>query len=531
MHTRFVAVAVLLGGLTASAVATPQTDDKKLRAAVEGVKKLDHTNGRHFMALDQILETPAYRPFLLPVLTEMVQNHPDAEVRGLAASALLQYGWAHPNDEAEVAKGLAKGLDDAEASLRRQAALLLAAHGRTGTKLLLAQRAHKDATVRIIANCTFVQNGGDIGEAVKEVLAGLDHADNEVVDWTLRTVRELKAAGQSFAPKLLEVARSDKAAYLRVSALELLWATQLPAEQVAPVLTELLKDKTLRLTAAGLLGSYGAASKGAVAALKGMLEDSDPVVRLTAGNALFKITGVRHEKQYDAATQEKMLRKKLEELKTADESQRSEHALLINNTPEWKAVLDAVVCDVVVNHKDSEVRELAAQILWPRTAHLKDRLADVEKALDDDSAVVRGLIGYMLLGGDAGLLVLARHGESRHDDVRTLAAVATVRLNGDAAKALSVLVAGLQCRSAMVRRLAAEAVGDMGPHAAKAVPALLAQLKDTDGWVVATVMGALAAIGPEAREAIPTLEAFLQHDDPGLRLAAQRALNRINGDA
>lgn len=79
-----------------------------------------------------------------------------------------------------------------------------------------------------------------------------------------------------------------------------------------------------------------------------------------------------------------------------------------------------------------------------------------------------------------------------------------------------------------VRRNAAEALAEIGPEARAAVPALVGVLRQRGDYYLDPYFRALGRIGPDASDAIPALKEILQDGNPGARLAAARALAKID---
>ena len=248
-------------------------------------------------------------------------------------------------------------------------------------------------------------------------------------------------------------------------------------------------DPKVRYRAAHTLAELGPLAKFALPELRELLEDQNPMVRLKAAEALWKI---------DKTPSATLMPVLLQALKDKDHGVRAD-------APRVIALLGA-----------------KAKLAIPALVNaLKDKEFDVKlaaiTALGDLGPVAKESAGPLLdMTKDDAFLLL-----------NPFVGAALSNLGDGALPTLTKAIASKSDRA----RLAVYALGSMGPRAAVAAPELAQALQQDDPAVRALAARALGKIGPDAKSSLPQLEKILIDPVAAVRIEAALATWLITGQA
>ncbi|MHC4399851.1 MAG: HEAT repeat domain-containing protein [Planctomycetota bacterium] len=418
-------------------------------------------------------------------------GHPEAEVRCLAAKALVRIG-----PDAKLANAaLIRCLEDDDPAVRVRAAFAL-----------WTIDGQLDRAMPVLIDGL----KGEAGWAAADLIARLGPAAKDAVP----ALVEIARAGDSRAihalvrigPEAEETVPAILQALVMYAAVggvpgetyDALWRIGKPA---LPALVQTLQHpkERVRQVAAEILGNMRSQADAAIPALIEALTDESNVVREAAREALEDI------------------------------------AMPWGPTPD---VLEAV--------DNNENRRLAvAALLGVEAAEVKKRLLDEARTilaehidrLDDSDGMTRAWAAGALgpLGPLAAPALPKLRKMLRDEDVhaRIEAAAALWQITGDSDAALPVLIEELNDPYEDVRRGAAHALSSMGPDAETAAPALLRLLQDDQPHVRIAAAEALWKVSPGHDAVVPALtglldEGVFQYNDPS---AAALALAEIGSPA
>ena len=248
-------------------------------------------------------------------------------------------------------------------------------------------------------------------------------------------------------------------------------------------------DPKVRYRAAHTLAELGPLAKFALPELREMLEDKNPMVRLKAAEALWKI---------DKTPSATLMPVLLQALKDKDHGVRSE-------APRVIALLGAKAKPAVPALVEA----------------LKDKEFDVKLA----AITALGDLGPVAKESAGALLDLTNDKEFFLLDPFVGAALSNL---GDGA--VPTLAQAVMSKSVDRVRLAAYALGSMGPRAVLATPELVLALRDKEAAIRAPAARALGKIGPDATSTVPRLEKALADPIAVVRIEAALAIWLITGE-
>jgi len=302
-----------------------------------------------------------------------------------------------------------------------------------------------------------------------------------------------------------------------------------PDDASFKLVADLLADAPeVRSPVARFLAEAGPKAAAAAPALRKAMEDPEPLVRLDAAVALWRI-----------ARDEKALPVALAVLDDPTPATRFTAALEIGHrfASEGKAAVPALRALLWDDAQD--VRTEAASALGRIGPAAKDAVPALVALLADDdreelhsaASEALGLIGPAAREAVPTLKRRLEHGDAY---VRACAGLALWHIAEDAAGE-KALAAVLDDRNYRARITAAEALARMGNHP-RAVPVLLQALQPAgfhDGGQGANreymAARALGRLGTKAKAALPALRALLDREDVDLRDEAATAVRRIEG--
>lgn len=220
-----------------------------------------------------------------PALLSLVQDD-FSFVEPLVVSALGNMGPG-------VVPALLKGLDDASVARRRAAAealTLLGPQAREALPGLLRALADKDASVRSQSARALGSLGDEAGTAVARLKECLQDRDTAVRVSVALALWQITAKADHL--DVLTAALADALRYVRIDALQALGAIGPAAKDTSGAVRPLLADKEsqVRQAAAQALGKIGPASNSGKD-LEMLFKDEEPLVRLSAGLAHWRVTG------------------------------------------------------------------------------------------------------------------------------------------------------------------------------------------------------------------------------------------------
>jgi len=237
----------------------------------------------------------------VPLLIRALSNT-DTEVRRQAVSTLAEMA-----DEAVSAiPSLLPLLKDADKRVREEAGFALAQiiFSRAGTDSLPAvlSSIRQDEQTKKVFTAMMRLRGIDVsGDTGKKFIAaakaliprfmrGLKSSNSSTRERAIDELRRLGPYAKQTLPDLRGLLDSEDLV-IRFHAAAAVLAINAPGKNSLSILVRALKhpDESFRTTAARLLGEVGPAAGDAVGPLRAAFQDSDPLVRLTAVEALTKI--------------------------------------------------------------------------------------------------------------------------------------------------------------------------------------------------------------------------------------------------
>lgn len=335
---------------------------------------------------------------------------------------------------------------------------------------------------------------------VPELLADLADRDPRKADEAAGDLARLGPLARPALPELRRLAE-DRRLLVRRRAVHVLWAVDAPA--VVEGLRD--PKPHVRRAAGRIIGLNGPAAAATVPVLREMLGDADPRVRLRAAAALWHVErrpeaavvaaalrdpsgGVRQEaagllRTFGRASRpaERDLLRALLDAK-AGVRVRAAAALAL-----WNAKAALPVLLESLDDPKIAIRRIAVASLGGITPVGRPALLGLIRAVDDKEVIVRrdAVAALARLGPAAREAVPALKRAFKADDVilRMRAGHALWRVDGRAEAALAALEPLLRGGNAYARSAGARLLGDMGPDAAPAAAALREALRDRE-WMV-----------------------------------------------
>lgn len=321
-------------------------------------------------------------------------------------------------------------------------------------------------------------------------------------------------------------------------------------EEAVPALIEGLSDKStmVRCWSAIILGKIGPKAKKSIPALIKTLKDPNSSARSNSAQAIGRID----------PKAESAIPALIECLKDADDYLREELSktlLLFDEKP-----VPGLVKLLKGSDKTQVINAIKTlgELGWRSSEAVPLLIKNLKReSVDYRNAAARAL-GQIGPGAASAIPHLTAAFEQPHQADFEIVARA---LAGIGEKAVPALVEGLDSQDMFVQKFSAAALSVMGPKAKTAIPALVKILKNgkVKSYVqdavcialskigvdaVVPVMsalvneraitrrraaGVLGDIGPKARRASFALKRALKDKDSGVRFAAKRALEQING--
>lgn len=509
----------------------------------------------------------------LPALIELVEaRDSDPESAAQAAAALEVMGRA----ALPAIPVLVQALSSKHEQVVVHAAGALGAIGRGGLgtaeiapggdaivpelKRLLS---HKSSLIRAHAASSLGDVGPDAADAVSDLTAALEDADEGVRRESAEALGKIGPAAKSAIPALLGALGDARNSVTMHAA----WALGRMGTDAVPQLVGTLQDSKRRYATVVILGGLGQAAEPAVGPLTAIL--SEPNLGTDLGREVILALAHIGHPAHDAAP---ALLKILED----DDSPLRASAVWalarIDDRDAREKVLRFLI-KVLPQRDDSELSVVApmALVMLARDndALLKIALPRVEDLLAHESAQVKSEAAAALagLGEKAAVAVPSLEAGLADPDpsmrIAFLAALAAI--GPESAAALATIDKLLSDPVPAVRYAAIHAIGKMGPAARAIAPRLMINLKERDeflqfvsAWALAHVDGkrknlaalcvaplvhslqhhdahvrteaatALSLLGPNAKSAVPALEAIANDPDEAVRKAVADALKRID---
>ncbi len=208
--------------------------------------------------------------------------------------------------------------------------------------------------------------------------------------------------------------------------------------------------------------------------------------------------------------------------------------------PEARGAVDSLV--IALSDENRWVRWYAIEALGnlgsggaPGVDPLVKLLSHEDYGTRQRAATALGQIGPAAKAAAPALKRLSNN--DRHRSVRTEAAKALAQVDLDAIAHESARRASGKVRE-LIEQLrdgdeheaasAAKRLGDMGYNAKESIPALTQALSHNNKWVREAAADALGDMGRRADSALPALKR-LSNDEPEVRLAAEKAIDKIEG--
>jgi HEAT repeat protein len=424
--------------------------------------------------------------------------------------------------------------------------------------VLIAGLQDKEFFVRVSACYGLMAIGPDGRDAVPALLKALRDKEPGVRANALAALEEFRLDAEAL-PALKQAALADDA-FIRGKAIELRWRLDHDTRTAVAALTEMLKGKTARVMAAGVLGRMGEEAKDAALALTGALGDPQPPVRVKVAASLAQIGPAAKAalpaltvavadsdpqvRLALAASIQRLGGKAEDALPVLLQAIREDkgdlrfHAqeLLLRFGPAARAAVP--VLQKLLTNQDPKVRLFTAATL-SRVDPLHPEAA-VDALLD----LLPSAYGHTALDAAALLWDIDRHNPRAlavlvtalgdpDFGMRSHAAAAFVRLGPGAKAALPALLDALEDDSDLARVHAAAAVRKMDPGNAKGLAVLAGALKDRALTVTLRERAAtyLGAGGPPGKDAVPVLLEALRGPIRSDRVAAAAALQKLDPEA
>lgn len=212
----------------------------------------------------------------------LLEKAPEPEVRRRAAESLAQMG----KDAAPAAKSLVSALGDKDALVRGVAVRAVGelAPDAPGAVPALVKLFPDMEAIRAVAR--FKADGA---EALPELLKLFNHEELTTRLQAMRTVGKIGDPAKSAIPILIKTMAEDEEPRIRERAAEAIGEFGPAAAEAGavPALAKATKDPEykVRRDAARSLGQIGPAAKAALADVKALLKDDEPIVAETATRA------------------------------------------------------------------------------------------------------------------------------------------------------------------------------------------------------------------------------------------------------
>ncbi len=286
-------------------------------------------------------------------------------------------------------------------------------------------------------------------------------------------------------------------------------------------------DPEIRAQAAQALGWLGPTAKDHSALLIQTLQDAKAAVSTAAVTALGEMRSELTDAQRNEIA-ELMLNRQI------PQETRASAALALGSTESVAKIPNLLE---TLNDSELPVADAAANAL----GRLKDKLSNehlnvIAKMLNNRKLAVEtrrraaqalGLIGAK---GKVADLVEALKDDDAGVGGSSVAALASMKDNLDRPHVEGIAKL-LQDSSKKIeaRCLAAQVLGMLGDKSRDFVFALMEGAKDKDLTLAGTSIVAMARLGKTATVALPTLNQLKEHRDPGIREAANQAIDEIRG--
>ncbi len=327
--------------------------------------------------------------------------------------------------------------------------------------------------------------------AVSLLIKALGHKNSDIRINAAEALNEIAELPPRAIHIILKSLR-DKESEVRRIIVEVLGKNGHEDKDVIPALIKVLddKDSDVRASAAEALGKLGASSPEVIPALMKAFEDSYYLVRDNASVALGKC---------GAMTVDLKVKRFITDLGDNHKDISSRGAAELNNigTP---AILELIKA---LEDGNSNVRRFAASFL------------EKHKALTVEHKVKR----YILDLSDS------------HPNVRTKAAEALGNMGPAAAEATPLLIKLIGNNDYYIRLHASKAlekIGSLSPELKAKQYSL--DLRDSNRDVRRKAAEALCILGQNAKEALPNLKKLLTDEDETVRIAAEKAVHKIEND-
>lgn len=489
----------------------------------------------------------------VPALTKALQ-HENAKVRGYAAFALGRIGAsAGPSVDKLIETAFDKDPLVRRAAMRAVRAIdpppektlpLVVKLLEEGDPALVVQVLHslaeqgKDAVPRLRAAlkheraaywaCLVIADiGPDAAETVPELTDVLRHADPDVRLQAALALGAIGHAAQAAAPAMVNVLEKDEFSHVRLAAIYALAEMRAEGDTDDQALERLTKndDQFLRMLSSWALARLHpddpAVVKRAVEQLVAGLESDDNGVQSAAGRALVDLKAPPEiaGPALVAALQD-------------------DDPAVIGNALDALAALGPKVLDRLIPAlQNKELRRFAVgvlQRLGPQAAPAVPALAEILASPDADPELRREVqLALAAIGPEAKATVpsLIESLSSPESDVQASAAYALGKIGPGAAGAAPKLRELFASDDERIQRVATWALIRILPNdaqlIARAVPLLIGGLQNERELVRLEAAVALGDLGAAAKGAIEPLKKLLTDESPSVRAAAAEAIGKL----
>jgi lysine biosynthesis protein LysW len=467
--------------------------------------------------------------------------------------------WARATNSLGVATAdvseLVKKLESSDSHARSRAIRSLGRIGppaRLAVPSLLAMLSNSDGLVRQEVSDTLNKIGPPDKKDVALLQKTLQDSSPEARIYAATALGKLGQDGRNYVGSLVAVLKGDKDPAVRKSAAAALGMMGAFAkETVGPALIEALKDteQDVRLAAAEGLGGMEVAASDIPQLVKA-LKHQDMEVRMFAARALGNLGPQAHGTVTDlmeaaksgetqvsgaaivalgqiGADANRAVPTMIEALK-----KKETRSLAIVALGKIGPSANPAVPELAKNLKEKEVQPLVIEALGnigPQAKSAVPELADLLK--ESDKEIRPSILATLAKMGPEAKPAVAAIGSclSVDDKETSLQGLAALAALGPDAKDAVPDIINLLLDEDLGRnnKLRLQAVKTLGKIGKPAVSSLTKALSQQNRYMKVGAIEALGEIGPDAKEAIKPIERLASNPDPEIRLAAIRAIRKI----
>jgi HEAT repeat protein len=348
---------------------------------------------------------------------------------------------------------------------------------------------------------------------IRSLIKALDDKDDLVRRQAMEKIGKSRRAIKAAHPVLIELAKKDKD--LRGDAVRALGHCSIHAKAAIPVLLEALNDE--EIFAIGALGRLGPAASDAIPALTKAFKKREFPLTDRILEALAEIGP-------------KSLPFLMSLFKDDKHGARAIYVLAEMGADAKPCV--PLLIDLLKNSKHSRSRDAAAYALGTIGPDAKTAVPALREALKDEELAWRAIRSLGQIGPDAkpafpallDFLSAERHTAETLHSLHQIDSSQDMAIRQGLSKRIGSLIKRVELRHEVEAGRAADELGKLGHYARAAIPVLTAALKDPLPGTRVAAAKAIARIDPDNRAPIATLKADLKGRDRDVTHAAARAV-------